>query len=92
MGQKHENIMKRNEMETILKESGYTNIQFYHAFPDYKYTETILIEDEVLAVEDLDFQKKCYDVLNEFKNEGVTIVFVSHDLYSVKNTVIELCY
>ncbi len=40
--------------------------------------------DEVLAVGDLEFQKKCYEVLNRFKHEGVTIVFVSHDLESVK--------
>jgi lipopolysaccharide transport system ATP-binding protein len=44
----------------------------------------ILLLDEVLAVGDLDFQKKCLDVLDRFKNEGVTIVFVSHDLVSVK--------
>jgi lipopolysaccharide transport system ATP-binding protein len=44
----------------------------------------ILLLDEVLAVGDLDFQKKCYTVLNQFKNEGVTIVFVSHDLGSVE--------
>jgi lipopolysaccharide transport system ATP-binding protein len=40
----------------------------------------ILLLDEVLAVGDMDFQKKCLDVLERFKNEGVTIIFVSHDL------------
>jgi len=44
----------------------------------------ILLLDEVLAVGDMEFQKKCLDVLNTFRNEGVTIVFVSHDLESVK--------
>lgn len=44
----------------------------------------ILLLDEVLAVGDMDFQKKCYEVLERFKREGVTIVFVSHDLESVK--------
>jgi len=44
----------------------------------------ILLLDEVLAVGDLDFQKKCLNVLEQFKNEGVTIVFVSHDLDAVK--------
>jgi len=43
----------------------------------------ILLLDEVLAVGDLDFQKKCLNVLERFKNEGVTIVFVSHDLDAV---------
>lgn len=43
----------------------------------------ILLLDEVLAVGDLDFQKKCLGVLERFKKEGVTIIFVSHDLDSV---------
>jgi lipopolysaccharide transport system ATP-binding protein len=44
----------------------------------------ILLLDEVLAVGDMEFQKKCLGVLDRFKKEGVTIVFVSHDLESVK--------
>ncbi len=44
----------------------------------------ILLLDEVLAVGDMDFQKKCYRVINTFKNEGVTMIYVSHDLDSVK--------
>jgi lipopolysaccharide transport system ATP-binding protein len=52
-----------------------------HANPD-----TMLI-DEVLAVGDESFRKKCQDKMNEFKADGRTIVFVSHAL----NTVQELC-
>ncbi|MDG6256468.1 MAG: ABC transporter ATP-binding protein [Methanomicrobiaceae archaeon] len=44
----------------------------------------ILLMDEVLAVGDMDFQQKCLDVLNQYRKEGVTIVFVSHDLGSVR--------
>jgi len=44
----------------------------------------ILLLDEVLAVGDLDFQRKCLSVLERFKREGVTIIFVSHDLSSVR--------
>lgn len=44
----------------------------------------ILLMDEVLAVGDMDFQQKCLDVLNSYRKEGVTIVFVSHDLGSVR--------
>jgi lipopolysaccharide transport system ATP-binding protein len=43
----------------------------------------ILLLDEVLAVGDMDFQKKCYKIIKTFKNEGVTMVYVSHDLDSV---------
>lgn len=44
----------------------------------------ILLLDEVLAVGDMDFQQKCMDVLQRYRNEGVTIVFVTHDLGSVR--------
>ncbi len=43
----------------------------------------IMLIDEVLAVGDLNFQAKCRDALDRFKERGKTIVFVSHDLGSV---------
>ena len=45
----------------------------------------ILLIDEILAVGDMDFQKKCIQRMAEFKKRGVTIVFVSHNLVSVEN-------
>src|SRR5436305_7729296 len=44
----------------------------------------ILLIDEVLAVGDANFQAKCYDVFRNLKVQGKTIVFVSHDLASIK--------
>ena len=44
----------------------------------------ILIMDEVLAVGDADFQKKCFDVFRELKKEGRTIILVTHDMGNVE--------
>ena len=40
----------------------------------------ILLIDEVLAVGDASFQQKCFDVFNRMRDEGQTIVFVTHDM------------
>jgi ABC-type polysaccharide/polyol phosphate transport system ATPase subunit len=43
----------------------------------------ILLIDEVLAVGDAAFQQKCFDVFNRMREEGQTIVFVTHDMGAV---------
>ena len=52
-----------------------------HVRPD------ILIVDEILAVGDQNFQAKCVERIMEMKREGVTILFISHDL----STMATLC-
>lgn len=44
----------------------------------------ILLIDEVLAVGDAAFQQKCFDYFQQVKKEEKTIIFVSHDMESVK--------
>lgn len=45
----------------------------------------ILLIDEILAVGDKNFQKKCFDWLKELKKNGTTIVIVTHDTSSVES-------
>lgn len=44
----------------------------------------ILIIDEALSVGDVFFQNKCFKKFEELKKQGITILFVSHDVESVK--------
>ncbi len=44
----------------------------------------ILLIDEVLAVGDANFQKKCFEIFKKMKNEKKTVIFVSHSMGDVK--------
>ena len=44
----------------------------------------ILLVDEVLAVGDVSFQRKCYDQFGRMRDSGKTIVFVTHDMSAVE--------
>jgi len=44
----------------------------------------VLLLDEVFAVGDENFQRKCFGVIAAFKNQGGTILFVSHDAQAVE--------
>ena len=44
----------------------------------------ILVVDEALSVGDVFFQNKCFRKFEELRSKGVTILFVSHDIESVK--------
>ena len=50
-----------------------------HVDPD------VLLIDEIFAVGDQAFQRRCLDKIGELKSQGVTILFVSHDLEAVQD-------
>ena len=49
-----------------------------HSQPD------LLLVDEVLAVGDLGFQRKCHNFMHQFVAEGNTAIFVSHYMYVIE--------
>jgi lipopolysaccharide transport system ATP-binding protein len=56
------------------------------AFAVAAHMETeVLLVDEVLAVGDAQFQKKCFDKMREIGKHGRTILFVSHNMSAMRN-------
>lgn len=45
----------------------------------------VLLIDEILAVGDANFQKKCFNKLKQIKEQGTTIVIVSHSLQQIES-------
>ena len=70
-------------LETPLKRYS-SGMQLRLAFAVAAHLEPeILIIDEVLAVGDAEFQKKCIGKMDEVSKSGRTVLFVSHDLSAV---------
>jgi lipopolysaccharide transport system ATP-binding protein len=49
-----------------------------HTNPD------VMLIDEVLAVGDAEFRQKCIQKINELRSNGVSILFISHNLFQVR--------
>ncbi|MDO9034311.1 MAG: ABC transporter ATP-binding protein [Methanoregula sp.] len=87
--QKFEEIIKFSEIERFIDtpvkrySSGmYVRLAFAvaaHLDPE------ILLVDEVLAVGDAAFQKKCLGKMGEVARQGRTVLFVSHNMSAIKN-------
>lgn len=70
-------------IDTPLKHYS-SGMQLRLAFAVAAFLENeILIIDEVLAVGDVEFQKKCIGKMEDVSKSGKTLLFVSHDLSSV---------
>ncbi len=73
-------------LDTPLKRYS-SGMQLRLAFSVAAFLEPeILIIDEVLAVGDAEFQKKCLNKMKDVSmNEGRTVLFVSHDMNAIKS-------
>ncbi len=84
----YESIVKFAELERFMdqKLKNYSSgMQVRLAFSMAIRAEAdILLIDEVLAVGDADFQRKCYEYFNELKHKKKTVVFISHDMSAVE--------
>jgi lipopolysaccharide transport system ATP-binding protein len=84
---KFDEIVAFSELERFVE----TPVKFYSsgmyvrlAFSVAAHLEPeILIMDEVLAVGDMAFQQKCLDKMNDVRQQGRTIFFVSHNLPAI---------
>jgi lipopolysaccharide transport system ATP-binding protein len=72
-------------LDTPLKHYS-SGMQLRLAFSVAAFLEPeILIIDEVLAVGDAEFQKKCIGKMEDVSKSGRTILFVSHNMGAIKN-------
>ncbi|HEV8341180.1 MAG TPA: ABC transporter ATP-binding protein [Candidatus Binatia bacterium] len=51
----------------------------------------VLLVDEILAVGDEAFQRKCIERMKQFRAEGRTIIFVSHDAETIRSFCDQAC-
>lgn len=88
MDKMYKDIVAFAELEEFMQEKlkNYSSgMQVRLAFSiAIKVNSDVLLIDEVLAVGDVKFQKKCYDVFETFKTSGKTVVFVSHAMSQVE--------
>ena len=79
-------------LETPLKRFS-SGMQLRLAFAVAAHLEPeILIIDEVLAVGDAEFQKKCLGKMGEVSRSGRTVIFVSHNMAAVNHLCSLMCF
>ena len=52
----------------------------------------VLLVDEVLAVGDADFQRKCLGKMDEFRARGKSLLLISHDIHTVRRVADRVAY
>lgn len=88
MAEMYDEIVEFAELEPFMdqKLKNYSSgMQVRLAFSiAIKAKNEVLIFDEVLAVGDEAFQRKCLDVFEQYKAEGQTVILVTHDMSQVR--------
>lgn len=88
MGKLYSEIVEFAELEKFMdqKLKNYSSgMQVRLAFSvAIRARSDILLLDEVLAVGDADFQRKCFDYFRDLKKNKETVVFVTHDMSAVR--------
>lgn len=96
VAQRFDSIVEFAELETFIDSplrTYSTGMQMRLGFAVAVHTDPeILLIDEILAVGDLAFQRKCLDRIAQFKDEGCTIVLVSHDADSIQQLCDEVLW
>lgn len=86
--EKFEDIVKFAELERFIdqKLKNYSSgMQVRLAFAvSIHANRDILLMDEVLAVGDSNFQKKCIDIFRGYRGRGKTVILVTHDIATVR--------
>lgn len=86
--EKFDSIVKFSELERFIdqKLKNYSSgMQVRLAFSvSIHANRDILLMDEVLAVGDSNFQAKCLEEFNKYREMGKTVILVSHDIETIK--------
>lgn len=88
VGEKFEDIIKFAELEAFvdMKFKNFSSgmqVRLAFSLAIHAHAE-ILLMDEVLAVGDANFQAKCLREFNRYKQEGKTVILVTHDIGTIR--------
>lgn len=91
----YENVVKFSELEEFMDTPVKNYSSGMHARLGFalavNLNPDVLLVDEVLAVGDEPFQRKCKKEIDSFRAQGKTIIFVSHSAEDVKNICDRAC-
>lgn len=87
--QKYDAIVDFSELERFMDQklknySSGMQVRLAFSVATILAESDVLLIDEVLAVGDADFQRKCFQYFKSLKRLGKTVIFVSHDMSAVR--------